>query len=106
MNNHKLKRMSYFIETSEKENQTSSATNNGVEQQAEKVGSIPQELFSKILINQEEYDPSKFRWNDDNTVELKGISGSTVHKFVLELEEMGKAVTFERSLTIRIKDRD
>ncbi len=45
---------------------------------------------------------SELNWVDDNTVEVTNFPGLAVHNFVLQMEELGKQVTFERTTKIKI----
>jgi len=63
-----------------------------------------EELLVKV-INQKG-EGGKFEMNrvSDNEIELEGISQMTLHSFLLKAEELGKNITYTRSLKVTIAD--
>ncbi|WP_306643679.1 hypothetical protein [Sanyastnella coralliicola] len=63
---------------------------------------LAKRIFEEVMQKKCEYDTAECIWTDDNTVEITGLSGPAVHRFILELEKNGKDVSFERKMVIRI----
>lgn len=63
-----------------------------------------QELFKEELIKKGEYDESKIKWIDHETVEVTNCSGLAVHSFALRAEEMGKDIEYHKKTILKIKD--
>ncbi len=62
------------------------------------------EIFKEELIKKGEYDESKIKWIDHETVEVTNCSGLAIHSFALRAEEMGKDIEYHRKTILKIKD--
>ncbi|MEP2948441.1 MAG: hypothetical protein ABJO91_00415 [Ekhidna sp.] len=62
------------------------------------------EVFKQELMKKGEYDESKIRWIDHETVEVTNISGLAIHSFALRAEEMGKDIEYNKQTILKIKN--
>lgn len=63
-----------------------------------------QELFEQTLIEKGENEGNKFKWVGDNEIQVDGLSGLTLHNFLLKAEALGKKITYRRSIVFTITD--
>lgn len=59
-------------------------------------------LFEEWIRSQELKKQSSFKWLDDETIELKGLSSLNLHSFLLKLEELGIKIKYEHKTIITI----
>lgn len=63
-----------------------------------------QELFEQALAETGENGAQKFKWVGENEIQVDGLSGMTLHNFLLKAEALGKKVTYRRSIVFQIED--
>ncbi|MEO9483936.1 MAG: hypothetical protein ABJG47_10840 [Ekhidna sp.] len=63
-----------------------------------------QELFKETVENKGELDALKSRWTADDELMVEGLSQMTLHSFLLKAEELGKNITYTRTLKVEITD--
>ena len=68
------------------------------------VGNQLKELFDQVLIEKNEAT-SNLIWVDDETVEVTEVSGHCMHQFALRAEGLGKRVSYEKKIYIKIEDK-
>ena len=61
-------------------------------------------IFETTLQSKGEYNLDEIKWNSDDELEMSYLSNNALHSFVLEAEKLGKKVTYEKSLTVKISD--
>ena len=59
----------------------------------------------KAMLMERGYSSDSIAAISEDEVELQGIPQSLVHTFVLQAEELGKHVTYEKTLTIKFSDK-
>lgn len=62
------------------------------------------EVFKRELEKKGVYDESKFRWIDDETVEVTNVPALALHSFTLRAEEMGKDISYSKQTIIKITE--
>lgn len=62
------------------------------------------ELFTETVEKKGELDSLKSTWTSDDEMEVEGISQMTLHSFLLRAEELGKNITYTRTLKVEITD--
>jgi len=62
------------------------------------------ELFEETLKQKNEYSSSETKWINDNEVQVNGMSDMTLHSFILKAEELGKKITYTKTLKVSISD--
>ncbi|MFY0654871.1 MAG: hypothetical protein JXQ96_22760 [Cyclobacteriaceae bacterium] len=62
------------------------------------------DLFKDTLKNKGEYHLLKEDVDENNEIEIKGLSQMTLHSFILKAEELGKNVTYSKILKVKISD--
>lgn len=63
-----------------------------------------QELFQQTLNEKGENVANQFKWVAENEIQVDGLSSMTLHNFILKAEELGKKVTYRRSIVLTISD--
>lgn len=61
-------------------------------------------IFETTLKSKGEYNLDEISWNSDDELEMNYLSNNALHSFVLEAEKLGKKVTYQKSLTVKISD--
>ena len=62
------------------------------------------DLFDQVMEERSE-TTDKIKWIDDETVEVSGVSGACMHQFALRAEELGKEVSYQKKIFIKISDK-
>jgi len=68
-----------------------------------KVDSL-QELFDQTVKEKGDYPLAKKEWKGDNELVVDGLSPMTLHSFVSKAEQLGKKISYERTLKVKITD--
>ena len=61
-------------------------------------------IFEETLKAKGEYNLNEINWNGDDELEMEYLSQNALHTFILEAEKLGKKITYNKSLTIKISD--
>lgn len=61
-------------------------------------------VLENVMKEKGEYDGSNLNWVDNDTVEVSCLSSLAIHSFVLKAEQLGKDVTYEKRVVIKITD--
>ncbi|MGB0522131.1 MAG: hypothetical protein ACPGJS_04185 [Flammeovirgaceae bacterium] len=61
-------------------------------------------MLEEALKENGETDTLSYKWVDDETVEVYNNRGLALHSFLLEVEKLGKDITFEKKTIIKITD--
>ena len=61
-------------------------------------------VFEKALKENNEYDLDEITWNGEDELEMKYISSASLNAFMLEAEKLGKSISFEKVLKVKITD--
>ena len=61
------------------------------------------ELLNEIITEKSEAIEN-FEWVDEDTLEVKSNKGFSLHTFILEAEKLGKNISFEKKMLIKITD--
>lgn len=67
------------------------------------MGSL-EELFHQVVEGKGEANDIKLRRNSSNEFEVEGLSNLTLHSFILKAEELGKNITYTKTLKVKISD--
>ncbi len=62
------------------------------------------ELFQNTVAENGELEALKATWTADDEMEVEGISQMTLNSFILRAEELGKNITYTRTLKVEITD--
>jgi hypothetical protein len=94
--------MVFIVNSFEEENQNDQELyfNNEAETKEAK----HQEVLTEVITQMQDANGSKVNWVDSNTVEVSCLSGLCIHSFVLELEKLGKKVSYEKKTYLKIAD--
>ena len=65
---------------------------------------ISRELFEQTLNANDEKALNNVKWVGENEIQVDGLSGMTLHNFLLKVEALGKKVTYRRSTVFTITD--
>lgn len=60
-------------------------------------------LFHEVLESKNEIEDCNMKWIDEKTVQVDKLSGISLHKFLLKVEEMGKDISYTKKTVIEIK---
>ncbi|WP_421762983.1 hypothetical protein [Ekhidna sp.] len=63
-----------------------------------------EEMFRNTVEDKGQLDALKSSWTSDDELEIEGISQMTLHSFLLKAEELGKNITYTRTLKVEITD--
>lgn len=63
-------------------------------------------LLLDVLNKKGELENAKINWTSENEVELSTVSMMTLHHFITEVEKLGKNITLDRSIVIRVTDQN
>lgn len=69
-----------------------------------KVSASLEEILRNTVEDKGQLDALKSRWTSDDELEIEGISQMTLHSFLLKAEELGKNITYTRTLKVEITD--
>ena len=61
-------------------------------------------LFEETLKAKGEYNLDEISWNGEDELEMQYLSQNALHSFILETEKLGKKVTYEKVLKVKISD--
>ena len=61
-------------------------------------------LLNEVLESKGELSEVKKEWIGKNEVKMEGMSNMTLHSFILKAEELGKKITYTRTLKVTITD--
>lgn len=61
-------------------------------------------LFDQTVQQKGEAAQLKRSWVSDSELEVEGLSSMTLHSFVLEAENLGKKITYTKTLQVKISD--
>ena len=61
-------------------------------------------LFEETLKEAGDIPLSKVEWKRDNEVVVGGLAPMTLHSFVSKAEQLGKKISYERTLKVKITD--
>lgn len=62
------------------------------------------ELLRATAEKKGELDKLSVKWTSNDELEIEGISQMTLHSFILKAEELGKNITYTRTLRVDITD--
>ncbi|MCT4623610.1 MAG: hypothetical protein N4A46_08310 [Schleiferiaceae bacterium] len=62
------------------------------------------DLFVETLESKGETSLNEVEWKSTNSVELPNISNLSLHSFALKAEALGKKISYEKTLTVKITD--
>lgn len=63
-----------------------------------------EEILKNTVEAKGEIEEMKSSWTSEDALEIEGISQMTLHSFLLKAEELGKNITYTRTLKVEIKD--
>ncbi|WP_425392429.1 hypothetical protein [Ekhidna sp.] len=63
-----------------------------------------EELFMEVVRQKGEMEKLEMNRTSQNEFELEGISQMTLHSFLLKAEELGKTITYTRTLKVEITE--
>ena len=81
-----------------------SAMPESLKQEAQKHAPSLVELFAQTLQEKGAYDSANTEWLSENEVEVKELPNLVLHSFILKAEELGKKITYTKTLTVKISD--
>ena len=61
-------------------------------------------IFESTLKSKGEYDLDQIKWNSDDELEMKYLSNNALHSFVLEAEKLGKKISYEKVLRVKVSN--
>lgn len=61
-------------------------------------------LFNDVLDSKGELSEVKKEWIGKNEIKTEGMSNMALHSFILKAEELGKKITYTRTLKVTITD--
>ena len=61
-------------------------------------------IFEDTIQEKGEFPLEKAEWKNENEVTVTGLSPMTLHSFVLKAEQLGKKISYERTLKVKITD--
>lgn len=62
------------------------------------------QLFEEVLKDKGEFFNEDIHLKNRDTVEMSELSNVALHCFVLKAQELGKKITYEKTLTVKITD--
>lgn len=63
-----------------------------------------EELFFQTVQRKGEESKLNTNWISDTEMKVEGISVMTLHSFLLKAEQLGKKITYSRTLSVKISD--
>lgn len=63
-----------------------------------------EKLFQETIQSKGEGNPARIKRTASNELEIEGLSGMALHSFMLKAEQLGKNITYMKTLKIKIND--